>query len=191
MMNPHLMRAIAEKRLIEFVYGLGGVRIVEPHDYGIRAGVECLLGFQIGGDRQTAARHGWKQFELDQMHHDAVTADGHAEHTDYRGVYDGSFGTIKTTIAGKVTSEGPLQLCKLDPRTRLRIAMRKDGTLNGIIVRRLASDGRSITSSILRFDNDGRSGCRTLHVRLKPDTTNHRPERLADTSNIVQDPRTY
>ena len=87
---------------------------------------------------------------------DAVTASGEAEHTDYRGVYDGAFGTIKTTIAGKVTSEGPLQLRKLDPRTRLRIAMRKDGTLNGIIVRRLAADGRSITSSILRFDNDGR-----------------------------------
>jgi hypothetical protein len=87
---------------------------------------------------------------------DAVTAAGEAEHTDYRGIYDGAFGTIKTTIAGKVTSEGALQLRSLDPRTRLRIAMRKDGTLNGIIVRRLADDGRSITSSILRFDNNGR-----------------------------------
>ena len=87
---------------------------------------------------------------------DAVTADGHAEHTDYRGVYDGPLGTIKTTISGKVTSEGALQLRKLDPRTRLRIAMRKDDTLNGIIVRRLSEDGKSITSSILRFDSDGR-----------------------------------
>jgi len=87
---------------------------------------------------------------------DAVTAKGEAEHTDYRGVYDGPLGTIKMTVDGKVASEGPLQLRKLDPRTRLRIAMRKDGTLNGIIVRRLAEDGRSITSSILRFDNDGR-----------------------------------
>jgi len=72
---------------------------------------------------------------------DAVTAKGEAEHTDYRGVYDGAFGTIKMTVDGK---------------TALRIAMRKDGTLNGIIVRRMAEDGRSITSSILRFDNDGR-----------------------------------
>jgi len=87
---------------------------------------------------------------------DAVTASGEPEHTDYRGVYDGPLGTIKTTIAGKVTAEGPLQLRALDPRTRLRIAMRKDGTLNGIIVRRLAEDGRSITSSILRFDANGR-----------------------------------
>jgi hypothetical protein len=87
---------------------------------------------------------------------DAVTAKGEAEHTDYRGVYDGPYGTIKMTVDGKTVSEGPLQLRKLDPRTRLRIAMRKDGTLNGIIVRRLAGDSRSITSSILRFDNDGR-----------------------------------
>jgi hypothetical protein len=87
---------------------------------------------------------------------DAITAKGEAEHTDYRGVYDGPFGTIKMTVDGKTASEGPLQLRKLDPRTRLRIAMRKDGTLNGIIVRRMAEDGRSITSSILRFDNDGR-----------------------------------
>ena len=87
---------------------------------------------------------------------DAVTAKGEAEHTDYRGVYDGPFGTIKMTVDGKTASEGPLPLRKLDPRTRLRIAMRKDGALNGIIVRRMAEDGRSITSSILRFDNDGR-----------------------------------
>src|SRR5262245_63238150 len=41
---------------------------------------------------------------------DAVTATGEAEHTDYRGVYDGALGTIKVTVEGKVTSEGPLQL---------------------------------------------------------------------------------
>jgi hypothetical protein len=87
---------------------------------------------------------------------DAVTAKGEAEHTDYRGVYDGPFGTIRMTIDNKVVSEGPLQLRKLDPRTRLRIAMRKDGTLNGIIVRRLSEDGQSITSSILRFDAGGK-----------------------------------
>ena len=87
---------------------------------------------------------------------DAVTAHGEAEHTDYRGVYDGPFGHIKMTVNGKVVSEGPLQLRKLDPRTRLRIAMRPDGTLNGIIVRRLSQDGKTITSSILRIEPDGK-----------------------------------
>jgi hypothetical protein len=87
---------------------------------------------------------------------DAVTAQGEAEHTDYRGVYDGPFGHIKMTVNGKVVSEGPLQLRKLDHRTRLRIAMRPDKTIAGIIVRRLSEDGRTITSSILRFEPGGK-----------------------------------
>src|SRR5262245_24924545 len=87
---------------------------------------------------------------------DAVTSKGEAEHTDYRGKYDGPYGTIRVTIDGKVSSEGPLQLRQLDPRTRLRIAMRTDGTLNGIIVRRMSDDGKTITSSIMGFDPTGK-----------------------------------
>jgi hypothetical protein len=87
---------------------------------------------------------------------DAVTAKGEAEHTDYRAKFDGPYGTIRMTMNGKVASEGALQLRKLDTRTRLRIAMQKDGTLNGIIVRRLSEDGKTITSSILGFDKTGK-----------------------------------
>jgi hypothetical protein len=88
---------------------------------------------------------------------DAITAKGEKEHTDYRGKYDGPFGTIKVTIDGKTTQEGALQLRQLDPRTRLRIAMRPDGTMNGIIIRRLSQDGKTITSSIVTFQPDGRA----------------------------------
>jgi hypothetical protein len=84
---------------------------------------------------------------------DAVTADGHAEHTDYRGVYDGPFGTIKTTIRGKVTSEGALQL-------RNWIRARGCASPCARTARSTASscgDSRkTATSSILRFDSDGR-----------------------------------
>ncbi len=34
--------------------------------------------------------------------------------------------------------------------------MSKEGMLQGIIVRRLSDDGKTITSSILSFDKDGR-----------------------------------
>lgn len=67
-MKQDLVRAIADKRLVEFVYRGGGTRIVEPHDYGIRHGVECLLGFQIGGDSRSGTQQGWKQFDVDQIH---------------------------------------------------------------------------------------------------------------------------
>ena len=87
---------------------------------------------------------------------DAITSKGEKEHTDYRGVYDGPHGHIKMTIDGKVVTDAPLQLRKLDPRTRLRIAMQPDGTLRGIIVRRLSEDGQTITSSILGFDRTGK-----------------------------------
>src|SRR5882762_4055360 len=58
-MKQDLVCAIADKRLVEFTYKAGRTRIVEPHDYGIRHGVECLLGFQIGGESQSGAPQGW------------------------------------------------------------------------------------------------------------------------------------
>ena len=64
-MNHDLVLAIMEKRLVAFAYKAGQTRIVEPHDYGIRHGVEYLLGYQISGESRSGAPHGWKQFEVD------------------------------------------------------------------------------------------------------------------------------
>jgi hypothetical protein len=66
--NQDLLRAIQEKRLIEFVYEAGGRRIAEPHDYGLRAGVERLLCYQISGESRSGTPHGWKDFEVAHMH---------------------------------------------------------------------------------------------------------------------------
>jgi len=63
-MNHDLVRAIEDKRLVEFVYRIGPSRIVEPHDYGLRRGAERLLGFQIRGESRSGARHGWKEFDV-------------------------------------------------------------------------------------------------------------------------------
>ena len=52
-MNTDLVRAIREKRLIEFTYKSSGVRIAEPHDYGIQKGIERLLAFQLSGESRT------------------------------------------------------------------------------------------------------------------------------------------
>jgi predicted DNA-binding transcriptional regulator YafY len=65
--NAELVRAIDDKRLVEFVYREGRSRIVEPHDYGIRNGVESLLGYQLGGESRSGARRGWKQFDVAQI----------------------------------------------------------------------------------------------------------------------------
>jgi predicted DNA-binding transcriptional regulator YafY len=67
--NDELVHAIGGKHLVEFVYEAGRTRIVEPHDYGIRRDVERLLGFQIGGESQSGASHGWREFDVDQIRH--------------------------------------------------------------------------------------------------------------------------
>lgn len=67
LVNPDLVSAISEKRLIEFAYKGGRPRIAEPHDYGIRRGVEALLVYQISGDSSSGATHGWKHLEVENM----------------------------------------------------------------------------------------------------------------------------
>jgi predicted DNA-binding transcriptional regulator YafY len=65
--NDELVRAIGGKHLVEFVYKAGRTRIVEPHDYGIQRGIEWLLAFQLSGESQSRAAHGWKQFDVDRI----------------------------------------------------------------------------------------------------------------------------
>ena len=67
-MNDDIVRAIVEKRLVEFVYKVGPVRTVEPHDYGLRRGAERLLGFQIRGESQSGGSRGWREFDVEQIH---------------------------------------------------------------------------------------------------------------------------
>jgi hypothetical protein len=65
--NSHLVLAIHNKRLIEFVYKTGQTRIVEPHDYGVRGGVEKLLAYQISGESESGKPEGWKWFDVAKM----------------------------------------------------------------------------------------------------------------------------
>lgn len=66
-MNLELIRAIHDKRLIEFTYKLGGARVAEPHDYGIRKGNELLLAFQLSGDSRRDAERGWKDLHVEDI----------------------------------------------------------------------------------------------------------------------------
>jgi hypothetical protein len=65
--NLELIRAIRDKRLIEFTYKSTGVRIAEPHDYGIRDGNELLLAFQLSGDSRTRTGRGWKHLQVNEI----------------------------------------------------------------------------------------------------------------------------
>lgn len=60
-----LRKAIAEKRLIQFVLH-GRVRIAEPHDYGVRKGVPQLLAYQVAGESQSGGLPQWRWVKLSE-----------------------------------------------------------------------------------------------------------------------------
>jgi hypothetical protein len=97
-MNDELVRAIVGKFLVEFVYKVGGVRIVEPHDYGIRGGVEHLLGYQISGESRTGTPHGWKEFDVAQIRQLRVLerqfAGTRADSTQHHRTWDTLFARV-------------------------------------------------------------------------------------------------
>lgn len=65
--HERLLRAIRERRLLEFRYG-GHRRLFEPHAYGLSPTGEAVLhGFQIAGESSSAAPPGWRTFTVGEM----------------------------------------------------------------------------------------------------------------------------
>jgi len=62
-LDDRLVTAIAERRLISFVYD-GRSRIAEPHDYGVRNGAVQLLVYQIGGQSRSGGLPQWRCVKL-------------------------------------------------------------------------------------------------------------------------------
>ena len=97
--NSALVIAISGKRLIEFVYKGGRPRIVEPHDYGIRKGVEGLLAYQISGESRSVTPHGWMNFEVEDMRQlrvlDRQFAGSRADGSQYHRDWDILFARVK------------------------------------------------------------------------------------------------
>lgn len=61
-LDRDLRFAIVNKRLLQLIYS-DKVRVVEPHDYGVDAGVVRLLAYQIEG-ATTAHRPSWRLFDV-------------------------------------------------------------------------------------------------------------------------------
>lgn len=97
-MNDDLVRAIVDRRFVAFVCEAGRSRIVEPHDYWIRRGVECLLGFQVGGESQSGGSRGWKQFDVAQIRRLRVTerrfAGTRADSAQHQRTWDTLFARV-------------------------------------------------------------------------------------------------
>lgn len=67
-MNNKICEAISNKQLIQFYYE-GGIRVVEPHCYGIHkdTGKEVLCGFQTEGYSRSGGLPNWRFFIVDKI----------------------------------------------------------------------------------------------------------------------------
>ncbi len=96
---------------------------------------------------------------------DALTADGEPEVMKYTARYDGKVYPGTTTIRGKTVKEQKMNvvLRKIDARTRERLSMD-----NGKVVSRahrvLSEDGKTLTSTIIAIDKDGKESVRETRV---------------------------
>jgi hypothetical protein len=66
-LDSQLRFAIANKRLIRFTYQ-GATRVAEPHDYGMRDGVDKVLAYQRekAGRKDQRAR-GWRSLDTTKI----------------------------------------------------------------------------------------------------------------------------
>lgn len=64
-MNRRICGAIEERKIIEFRYK-GGIRVVEPHCYGIHegSGKEVLSGYQTGGYTESGGTPDWRTYDI-------------------------------------------------------------------------------------------------------------------------------
>lgn len=67
-MESTILKAIEEKRLIEFVYN-GLHRVGEPHVFGVTNGSKQLLVYQTGGQSSNGGIPNWRRFDLSQISH--------------------------------------------------------------------------------------------------------------------------
>lgn len=58
-----IRRAITERKLLRFSLD-GGIRVAEPHDYGVRKGKAQLLVYQLSGASRTGRLPDWRWVDL-------------------------------------------------------------------------------------------------------------------------------
>jgi hypothetical protein len=96
--NPDLVRAIREKRLIELVYRSGRHRTVEPHDYGVKGGADLLLVYQLDGASRSGASEGWKLLAVNLIRDLHVLDDrfqgSRADHDQQHHIWDTLFARV-------------------------------------------------------------------------------------------------
>lgn len=103
---------------------------------------------------------------------DVITGDGEHEVTQYNGRYnDGKEYSSTVTVYGESAvrvQNQSLMLRKIDERTRERV-YKRDGRIATIMRRNMSADGKTITSSIMSVDANGKENVFETRVFEKID----------------------
>ena len=62
-MHPEIFTAIRSLKLIQFDYR-GHYRVVEPHMFGRRQGLDQVLGYQVRGTAAEGLNQDWRMFDV-------------------------------------------------------------------------------------------------------------------------------
>ena len=65
-MNYIIEQAIANKKLLEFIYS-GHPRLIEPHVLGVNGGITQVLAYQVGGSSSSGGIPEWRRFDLPKI----------------------------------------------------------------------------------------------------------------------------
>ena len=90
----------------------------------------------------------------DGIHHytaDVVDNDGTVRKSENHNRYvEGPFQPTTNRLTGKTNNE--IMMVRVDDRTWIRITRSLDGKASGLMMRRLAEDGKSSTSTVINLD---------------------------------------
>jgi hypothetical protein len=93
-LDERIRHAVAEKRLLEIRYKRG-VRLAEPHDYGVIDGTARLLIFQLHGPDSGEGAVGWRLLDVVRIESCVVTeqtfagsrGQSHQQHYQWETLY--------------------------------------------------------------------------------------------------------
>ena len=96
-----IMRALEERRVLMLAYAGGEPRAVQPHAILRKPdGTELLEAYQLRGDSESGAEHGWKHFALEQIADVRLLEERFEPRRDFRPVSSESGQLVAQVASG-------------------------------------------------------------------------------------------
>lgn len=101
-----ITQALAERRVLQIIYGGGGPRTVQPHAILRKPdGTELLEAYQVHGFSEGGMEHGWKHFDMARIDHAEPREETFEPRRDFRPVSSES-----GVVVAQVRSDAALNL---------------------------------------------------------------------------------